>query len=68
MRFILPFLLSLGWLVGAAVIPSHDTHTTELDARDAAGYRSVAYFVNWVSTVKLHCDLPSTHRLANPLV
>nr|WMS58908.1 chitinase POCH-1/2021 [Penicillium ochrochloron] len=47
MKFILPFLLGLGWLVGAAVIPSHDTHTAELDARDAAGYRSVAYFVNW---------------------
>lgn len=52
MRFILPFLLSVGWLAGAAVIPSDDTHTTELDARDAGGYRSVAYFVNWVSAME----------------
>jgi hypothetical protein len=51
MRFTLPFLLSLGWLVGAAVIPSHETHTAELDARDTTGYRSVAYFVNWVCTM-----------------
>lgn len=60
MRFILPFLLGLRWLVGAAVIPSHDTHTAELDARDAAGYRSVAYFVNWVGTIKLRLSTPST--------
>jgi chitinase len=60
MKFILPFLLGLGWLVGAAVIPSHDTHTAELDARDAAGYRSVAYFVNWVSTTGLQLSTLST--------
>jgi chitinase len=60
MRFILPFLLGLGWFAGAAVIPSHDTHTAELGARDAAGYRSVAYFVNWVCTIKLQLSTPST--------
>ncbi|EPS33160.1 putative chitinase [Penicillium oxalicum 114-2] len=47
MRFVLPFILGLAWLVTGAVIPSHHTNSTELEARDSAGYRSVAYFVNW---------------------
>lgn len=43
--------LGLGWLANAAVTHSPSTNATEAGARDAAtGYRSVAYFVNWVGT------------------
>lgn len=50
MRPVLPFLLSLAWLANAAVIPSPGNATAGLAPRNAAnGYRSVAYFVNWVS-------------------
>ena len=49
MRFILP-LLSLGYFASAAVIPVPSTNANELDTRaSSGGYRSVAYFVNWVS-------------------
>ncbi|KAF9884383.1 hypothetical protein FE257_001839 [Aspergillus nanangensis] len=46
MQFLLP-LLGLGWLATAAVVLSHGNHTTEINPRGTAGYRSVAYFVNW---------------------
>lgn len=58
MQFIIVSLLSLVWLANAAVIPyyngiNHTTTTTTTDIKassgHATGYRSVAYFVNWVS-------------------
>lgn len=56
MRLVLPFLLSLAWLTSAAVIHSLGSSTTELGARDGGtGYRSVAYFVNWVSSLRVPC-------------
>lgn len=52
MRFILSALLGLSWLASAATIPFTDKPMNEtLVARDISGYRSVAYFVNWVSHV-----------------
>lgn len=48
MHLVLPFLLGLGWLANAAVIPSLESNMPELEARATSGYRSVAYFVNWV--------------------
>lgn len=53
MRFILSALLGLGWLASAATITFTNRRTTDeaLVARDVSGYRSVAYFVNWVSHV-----------------
>ena len=42
-------LLSLTCLVRAGVIPQA-VNASNIDTRDgASGYRSVAYFVNWVS-------------------
>lgn len=57
MRFLKLVFLACGLIANAAVIhhPNNSTaidngnSTTHLQARDAAtGYRSVAYFVNWV--------------------
>ncbi|KAJ5220463.1 Endochitinase B1 [Penicillium chermesinum] len=41
------FVLSLTCLVNAGVIPRHVEVKKDLETRDATGYRSVAYFVNW---------------------
>lgn len=53
MRLLKLVFLACGLIANAAVIhhPNNSTgnSTTHLQARDAAtGYRSVAYFVNWV--------------------
>ena len=49
MRLIHLFFLCFGLAAHAAVIQRPNNNTAEIEARDAAtGYRSVAYFVNWV--------------------
>lgn len=50
MHFVIPFLLGLSWLANAAYIPALSTNSTEIVSRDVGGYRSVAYYVNWVSS------------------
>lgn len=50
MKLIILFLLGLGWLTNAAYIPAMSTNVTGIESRDVSGFRSVAYFVNWVST------------------
>lgn len=50
MQFVIPFLLGLSWLASAAYIPALSTNSTEIVSRDVGGYRSVAYYVNWVSS------------------
>lgn len=50
MQFVIPFLLGLSWLANAAYIPALSTNTSEIESRDVGGYRSVAYYVNWVSS------------------
>ncbi|KGO74267.1 Glycoside hydrolase, superfamily [Penicillium italicum] len=47
MQFAIPFLLGLSWLANAAYIPVLSTNSTGIESRDAGGYRSVAYYVNW---------------------
>jgi hypothetical protein len=49
MQLVIPFLLGLSWLTNAAYIPALSSNTTEIVSRDVGGFRSVAYFVNWVS-------------------
>ncbi|KAF3403915.1 Endochitinase B1 [Penicillium rolfsii] len=46
MKFLL-HLLGLGWVGNAAVVLPQGNKTAEINARDTAGYRSVAYFFNW---------------------
>ncbi|KAI2791757.1 Endochitinase B1 [Penicillium oxalicum] len=46
MQFLLP-LLAFGWVAKSAVVLSQGNHSTEINARGTAGYRSVAYFANW---------------------
>ncbi|KAJ5171632.1 Endochitinase B1 [Penicillium capsulatum] len=69
MRFMPSVLLGLAWLAGATTIPfSSNAMNATLEARDASGYRSVAYFVNWAIYGRGHNpqDLPAqqlTHIL-----
>lgn len=49
MHFVLPFMLSLVLLANTTYIPSlTKANTANIATRDVNGYRSVAYFVNWV--------------------
>lgn len=51
MRFLsLAILLASNWLANAVVLPSTvERSVNSLETRDdPTGYRSVAYFVNWV--------------------
>jgi hypothetical protein len=51
MRFVIPFLLGLSWLARAVPMASQDGNITAIEARaGGGGFRSVAYFVNWVSS------------------
>ena len=54
MQFSIPFLVGLSWLAKAAYIPALSTNSTEIESRDVGGYRSVAYYVNWVSSDHIH--------------
>jgi chitinase len=52
MHFVLPFILGLARLAHTAYIPSLTMiNSTDIATRDINGYRSVAYFVNWVCLI-----------------
>lgn len=60
MYLVLPVFVFLAWLANAAVNPSSGNVTTELEARNSVnGYRSVAYFVNWVSDISPLVTIPT---------
>ncbi|KAJ5500637.1 hypothetical protein N7453_009688 [Penicillium expansum] len=52
MQSVLPLMLSMVWLAKATYIPSLTKgNTANIATRDVNGYRSVAYFVNWLTKV-----------------
>lgn len=57
MRYTLSFLLSFLWLAQAAVIPDLAARAADLETRAANGYKSVTYFVNWVSDPNIRTKL-----------
>ena len=61
MQLFIPFLLGLSWLANAAYIPALSTNSTEIASRDVGGYRSVAYYVNWVSSDHIHPWMDDTY-------
>jgi hypothetical protein len=53
MKFVLPFILGLARFANTAAIPSQgnelEARADQVTTEASTGYRSVAYFVNWVS-------------------